>query len=77
MQQTGMTVRSHHGTLKLARTIADLEAAPGIKTHHLARVRFLRLAFRAAPQKEFCCARKATVEQSGTPWPAKLPDHRR
>jgi magnesium chelatase family protein len=36
MQQLGMTARSYHRILKLARTIADLEGAPDIKTHHLA-----------------------------------------
>jgi magnesium chelatase family protein len=36
MQQLGMTARSYHRILKLARTIADLEGAPDTKTHHLA-----------------------------------------
>jgi magnesium chelatase family protein len=36
MQQLQMTARAYHRILKLARTIADLEGAPEIKTHHLA-----------------------------------------
>jgi magnesium chelatase family protein len=36
MQQLGMSARAFHRILKLSRTIADLEGAPHIKTHHLA-----------------------------------------
>jgi len=36
MSQLGMSARAFHRILKLARTIADLEGAPEIKTHHLA-----------------------------------------
>ena len=36
MSQLGMSARTFHRILKLARTIADLEGAPEIKTHHLA-----------------------------------------
>lgn len=36
MQQLGMSARAFHRILKLARTIADLEGMPDIKTHHLA-----------------------------------------
>jgi magnesium chelatase family protein len=36
MTQLGMSARAFHRILKLARTIADLEGAPEIKTHHLA-----------------------------------------
>jgi len=36
MAQLGMSARAFHRILKLARTIADLEGAPEIKTHHLA-----------------------------------------
>jgi magnesium chelatase family protein len=36
MQQLGMSARALHRILKLSRTIADLEGAPDIKTHHLA-----------------------------------------
>jgi len=36
MQQLGMSARAFHRILKLSRTIADLEGAPDIKTHHLA-----------------------------------------
>ena len=36
MQQLGMSARAFHRILKLARTIADLEGAAEIKTHHLA-----------------------------------------
>ncbi len=36
MQQLGMSARAFHRILKLARTIADLEGATEIKTHHLA-----------------------------------------
>ena len=45
MQQLGMTARSYHRILKLARTIADLEDAPNIKTHHLAKASFARPPF--------------------------------
>ena len=36
MTQLGMSARSYHRILNLARTIADLEGAPNIATHHLA-----------------------------------------
>jgi len=36
MTQLGMSARAFHRILKLARTIADLEGAGDIKTHHLA-----------------------------------------
>jgi len=36
MSQLGMSARAFHRILKLARTIADLEGAAEIKTHHLA-----------------------------------------
>jgi len=38
MTQLGMSARAFHRTrsVKLARTIADLEGAAEIKTHHLA-----------------------------------------
>jgi magnesium chelatase family protein len=36
MTQLGMSARAFHRTLKLARTIADLEGTSEIKTHHLA-----------------------------------------
>jgi magnesium chelatase family protein len=36
MSQLGMSARIFHRILKLARTIADLERAPEIKTHYLA-----------------------------------------
>ncbi len=36
MAQLGMSARAFHRILKLARTIADLEGAGEIKTHHLA-----------------------------------------
>jgi magnesium chelatase family protein len=36
MQQLGMSARAFHRILKLSRTIADLEGAAEIKTHHLA-----------------------------------------
>ena len=36
MSQLGMSARAFHRILKLARTIADLEEAAEIKTHHLA-----------------------------------------
>jgi len=36
MSQLGMSARAFHRILKLARTIADLEGATEIKTHHLA-----------------------------------------
>jgi magnesium chelatase family protein len=36
MTQLGMSARAFHRILKLARTIADLEGAPDIQTHHLA-----------------------------------------
>ena len=36
MTQLGMSARSYHRILKLARTIADLEGAKDLATHHLA-----------------------------------------
>jgi len=36
MSQLGMSARAFHRILKPARTIADLEGATDIKTHHLA-----------------------------------------
>jgi len=42
MQQLGMTARSYHRMLKLARTIADLGGAPSIATHHLVKPSFAR-----------------------------------
>ena len=36
MTQLGMSARAFHRILKLARTIADLESAVEIQTHHLA-----------------------------------------
>jgi len=36
MLQLGMSAPAFHRILKLARTIADLEGAPEIKTHHVA-----------------------------------------
>jgi magnesium chelatase family protein len=36
MQQLGMSARAFHHILKVARTVADLEGVPEIKTHHLA-----------------------------------------
>jgi len=36
MSQLGMSARAFHCILKLARTIADLEGAAEIRTHHLA-----------------------------------------
>jgi magnesium chelatase family protein len=36
MTQLGMSARAFHRILKLARTIADLEGAVVIQTHHLA-----------------------------------------
>jgi magnesium chelatase family protein len=36
MQQQGMSARSFHRVLKLARTIADLAGAPEIQAAHLA-----------------------------------------
>jgi magnesium chelatase family protein len=36
MTQLGMSARAFHRILKLARTIADLEGAAEIQTHHLA-----------------------------------------
>lgn len=36
MTQLGMSARSYHRILKLARTIADIEGAANIATHHLA-----------------------------------------
>jgi magnesium chelatase family protein len=36
MTQLGMSARAFHRILKLARTIADLEDASDIQTHHLA-----------------------------------------
>jgi len=36
MTQLGMSARAFHRILKLARTIADLEGAGEIQTHHLA-----------------------------------------
>jgi len=35
MSQPGMSAHAFHRILKLARTIADLEGAPEVKTHHL------------------------------------------
>jgi magnesium chelatase family protein len=35
MTQLGMSARAFHRILKLARTIADLESASEIQTHHL------------------------------------------
>jgi len=36
MQQLGMSARPYHRILELSRTIADLEGAANIATHHLA-----------------------------------------
>ena len=36
MRQMQLSARAYHRTLKLARTIADLEAVPDIQVHHLA-----------------------------------------
>lgn len=36
MIQLGMSARAFHRILKVARTIADLEGARNIRTHHLA-----------------------------------------
>ena len=36
MQQQGLTARAHDRILKVARTIADLEAAEGLTVSHLA-----------------------------------------
>jgi len=36
MTQLGMSARAFHHILKLARTTADLEGVPDIRTHHLA-----------------------------------------
>ena len=35
MEQFGLSARSYHRILRLARTIADLAGAPGITTTHL------------------------------------------
>ena len=43
MTQLGMSSRSYHRILKLARTIADLEGAPNIAAHHLAEAIQYRL----------------------------------
>ncbi|MCD4737665.1 MAG: magnesium chelatase, partial [Anaerolineae bacterium] len=36
MSQMQLSARGYHRILKVSRTIADLEGAPDIKTHHLA-----------------------------------------
>ena len=36
MTQHGMTARAHDRILKVARTVADLEAAPAIQPKHIA-----------------------------------------
>jgi magnesium chelatase family protein len=36
MKQLSLSARGFHRILKIARTIADLESAPAIETHHLA-----------------------------------------
>jgi len=36
MHQMQLSARGYHRVLKLARTVADLEGAPGIQSHHLA-----------------------------------------
>jgi len=36
MTHLGMSARAFHRILKLARTIADLEGVPDIRTHHVA-----------------------------------------
>ena len=39
MTQHGMTVRAHARILKVARTVADLKAAPAIQSQHIAEAR--------------------------------------
>ena len=52
MTQLGMSARSYHRILKLSRTIADLEGAKDIATHHLAEAGFARPAIQYRPRRQ-------------------------
>ena len=58
MTQLGMSARAFHRILKLARTIADLEGASEIHTHHLAE------AIQYRPRGRLCALRLASSHSS-------------